>query len=216
MSITHLIITKNDVLTEEEVLRLFKVLRSDTSSEADKAESTELIFKSVYKLAISLVYKYLRAGIDIEDLAQCVFEGVMHAIKDFKPEFNTLFSTYCYYWARKYAIEGVHDLVKQVSITQRTGKRRGQISYVPFKEEHKPAINGYDAIYDKEELKIFEEEMAKLTEKEQDIIKARYFYRKHDPKGIALVLKYYPNMHAAWWIRGETVKKLKRAIKARI
>ncbi|MEX0895554.1 MAG: sigma-70 family RNA polymerase sigma factor [Patescibacteria group bacterium] len=62
-----------------------------------------------YGLVVSIALNYISPRIQILDLIQEGYEGVLEAKKRFKPEFKTQFSTYATYWIECYMMKAIRE-----------------------------------------------------------------------------------------------------------
>ena len=108
-----------------------------------------------------LIYKIINkytSHLELEDLYQVASIGLIKAYKSFKDDYNTKFSSYAY----KYVLGEVIKYVNQYR------------SIKVNKEMYLYDIIGYDAIK-LDQMDLYNE-ISKLSEEEQKIIKAKYYY----------------------------------------
>lgn len=80
------------VLSEEEKLKLFKIMKSGSQSEKIKAR--EKMIKGNLKLVLSIIQRFASRGESADDLFQVGCIGLIKAIDNFNVDLNVKFSTY--------------------------------------------------------------------------------------------------------------------------
>ena len=68
------------------------------------------------KLIASMAHKYARPGVEVDDLIQEGYLGLIEAEKRFDKTANTKFTTYAMYWVRKYILQYLQSEYKQTSM----------------------------------------------------------------------------------------------------
>jgi len=69
-------------------------------------------------LVRSLALSYSHCGIDHEDLMQEGFLGLLEAVRHYRGEYQTKFSTYAVFWIRKYILKAIDRELKHRQLSR--------------------------------------------------------------------------------------------------
>lgn len=93
-------VTAPNISAEKEV-ELFTVIKSESSSEAEKQDAIDKLCRSHIRFISSYAQKYRgKCQVDLEDLIGAGVIGMMTAIDNFDLGFKVKFITYCTWWVR--------------------------------------------------------------------------------------------------------------------
>ena len=96
------IIKKRKVLTREEEAALFKTLRDEKTSPAEKKRIEETLVLRNMGLVVKEARRFASNGsIPMEDLVQEGAQGLVRAIQKFDPGMGKKFSTYATFWVKR-------------------------------------------------------------------------------------------------------------------
>lgn len=96
------IIKKRKVLTREEEIALFGILRDEKSTEDEKSRARETLVLRNMGLVVKEARRFAFNGsIPMEDLVQEGAQGLVRAIEKFDPSMNKKFSTYATFWVKR-------------------------------------------------------------------------------------------------------------------
>lgn len=141
-------------LTREQIINLGKEIKENKSKEA-----FDLLISSHLKLVINIAKKYINKGLDLEDLIQEGNLGIIEAAKKYDYRKNLLFSTYAYYWIRKYVIQAIQNQGKTIRIPIHKIELTNKIKY-----EEVQILQKYNRIASNEEI-------AEILKKDCKVIK---------------------------------------------
>lgn len=79
-------------------------------------EARDRMVRGNLRLVVSIARKYVRRGMDIQDLVEEGNLGLLRAVESFDPGMNTRFSTYATFWIRQSIKRGVLNSLKTVRI----------------------------------------------------------------------------------------------------
>lgn len=96
------IIKKRKVLTREEEAALFRTLRDEKSTAAEKKAAEETLVLRNIGLAVKEARKWAaKGGVPMEDLVQEGARGLVRAMQKFDPSTGYKFSTYATFWVKR-------------------------------------------------------------------------------------------------------------------
>lgn len=129
------------ILSKKEEQELFiKYLNGDTKARV-------MLILCNFKLVLSIVNKYMKKGMIIDDMIQEGLTGLIKAVDSFDVNKDFKFSTYAFYWIRKYVLEYTYDNYFS-SISQRDKKNLNiiQDAIVQLKEKNNLSVDNIVAL----------------------------------------------------------------------
>lgn len=95
------IVKKRKLLTKEQELKLFEILRSDKSTPEQKAKAESVLVVRNLGLVLKSAKRWAPGGVPLEDLVQEGALGLVRAIRSFDPSKGCRFSTHATNWVRR-------------------------------------------------------------------------------------------------------------------
>ena len=105
-------VTKIPLLNDENEKRLFHEYRNGDLKARDKIAEANL------RMVISVAIKYIKYGLSFEDLIQEGNLGLVTAIERYEDNRNCKFSTYAYYWIRRYITRAIKGKVRDIRLPE--------------------------------------------------------------------------------------------------
>ncbi|MBN2406614.1 MAG: RNA polymerase sigma factor RpoD/SigA [Elusimicrobia bacterium] len=103
-------VAKIPLISEEEMIKLVPQLKKN------KKKAKQRLIKGNLRLVISVAKKYVRSGIELNDLIEAGNMGLIAATKRYDPDRGTKFSTYAHDWIKEYIHRAALNQTKPVHI----------------------------------------------------------------------------------------------------
>lgn len=105
-------VTKIPLLTDENEKRLFHEYWNGD------LKARDMIAESNLRIVISVAIKYIKCGLSFEDLIQEGNLGLVTAIEHYEDNRNCKFSTYAYYWIRRYITRAIKGKSRDIRLPE--------------------------------------------------------------------------------------------------
>lgn len=137
---------------EAEAVRLNKLSNEELCLEIKKGNTTatEVLYtknkKLLYKIANGIIKKFPYTGIELADIVQNEFFGMLSAIEGFEDSKDTKFTTYAYTWIWKYGIDAIESAGYKLKIPRTKMFNAMKFSAFVAENEYKNADDLVDKI----------------------------------------------------------------------